>query len=335
LAKSTFCSADYSQISKTSAQAANIEAEYGLFSGGAGGSASESEIVTKQSQVCTSGFNSSAYSNQASDYARTVYQGSLDAWNRCQSLADRGLNFEMQSDPALQGVTVTLSAASTGTASTFLGLSQIGSGRSTCKTTLPGRAGSLSGQVITVDESTSFRFDSGSKLSIICERDMVSDGKNNLSADAQTLVFNTSTGAYQVPLAAIGRLSPVSVDQATAQIKAALSTDINRVNVDINNKLIGFIDPINVVIATAESIPVSNGGAPASGRQYSYPVSIPSGKKLISVWYIPIDNNPDQAGFNQIEAVILNSNTIGLNVSSAGRPALLRILIHAVYGPAT
>lgn len=227
MAKSTFCSADYNKIEKGSSQAANIEASYGLFSGGAGGSATSSEITIKQSQVCTSGFNSSSYSNQAADLSRTIYQGSLDAWNRCQSMANKGINFDIMTDPSLQGVTVTLSQPQ-GFTSTFNGLTQMGTGKSTCKTTIPAQEGSRIGKSITVDEKTSFGFDSSGKLTIICKREMRTDKNGNSFADALTLVFNTSAGAYQVPLAGIGRLSDISVDEATTQIKAAVQENIKR-----------------------------------------------------------------------------------------------------------
>ncbi len=225
LAKSTFCSADYSNTQTSSSQRAAINASYGLFSGGASGAASDSEIVTKQSQVCTSGFNSSAYSNQASYYSRTVYQGSLDAWNQCQALAGRGVIFETQLDSGLQGVSVTLSTVA-GTSGKFLGMSQMGTGRFLCRTTLPARGTSLTGKVITIDASTAFTFDSASKLTINCQRQMIKDAANNLNADAQTLVFNTSAGAYQVPMAAIGSLSRTSVDKAMAQISAAALANV-------------------------------------------------------------------------------------------------------------
>jgi hypothetical protein len=77
LKKSSFCSADYSNKETSSSQKASIEASYGLFDGGASGSANSSAITTMQKNVCTSGFDSSQYSSQASQFARNVYQGAL------------------------------------------------------------------------------------------------------------------------------------------------------------------------------------------------------------------------------------------------------------------
>ncbi len=234
LAKSTFCSADYSNTSNSRSTQAAIEASYAGFGGGASGSVSTSEIVTKQSQVCTSGFNSSAYSNQASAYAKTVYQGSLDAWNQCQALANKGVIFESQTDSGLQGVTVTLSAPA-GASSKFLGMSQMGTGRFLCRTTLPARGTSLTGKLIVIDASTAFTFDSASKLIINCQRQMRLSPAGDLNADAQTLVFNTSAGAYQVPMAAIGAYSRMSFDKAQAQIE---ENTRNLIIANLNNTLV-------------------------------------------------------------------------------------------------
>jgi hypothetical protein len=61
---------------------------------------------------------------------------------------------------------------------------------------------------------------------------------------------------------------------------------------------------------------------------------IPPGSQILATWYVPIDNIPDVAGFSHIEVTIDDENTITLRLSAVtGREALLRILIHAVYGP--
>lgn len=224
MAMSTFCQADYSKIDKSSSQAAAISGSYGPVSGGASGSASESQITETQRNICTSGFNSSAYSSQASSYSQAIYQGALDAWNKCQALSSFGVNFDMQPDPTMQGVTVTISANS-GSTYQFQGLIQTGTGRSTCQTTLPARTGSLSGQVITVDASTSFPFSASNKLTVACSRNMVNDGRGGLSADAQRLIFNTSAGPYQVDLARVGSLSRISADDVISQARAAAKVD--------------------------------------------------------------------------------------------------------------
>ncbi|MDP1615406.1 MAG: hypothetical protein Q8L68_06380 [Methylococcales bacterium] len=219
MAKSTFCSADYSLSSTTSSQQASIKASFmSYFSGGVSGSVSDSQIIETQHNVCTSGFNSSSYSNEASSYSHTIYQGALDAWNQCNALASKGLNFEIQADNTMQGVAVSLSTASTGTSGKFLGLTQVGLGSSVCKTT------TAKGQVITLAENTLFNLNSASKLTVICKRNMRTDGSGNLFADDQTLFFNTSTGAYQVPLAGIGSLSRRTVDTIRAQIDDAVET---------------------------------------------------------------------------------------------------------------
>jgi hypothetical protein len=229
MSKSTFCSADYSKIDESSSQAVAIKASYGLFSGGASGSASSRQIQETQSSVCTSGFSSSAYSNQASDYARVVYQGSLDAWNKCQQLANKGLAFEVQPSSTLQGVSVTITAP-TGLAARFSGVQQYGVGQSNCQTT-------INGKIINFSKSNPllavpFKFTAASRLTLNCTRQMDTIG-NDLIADAQDLVFVTSADNLTVPLAEIGSLSRASVDQ----IKADVTASINQAKIDNQNAI--------------------------------------------------------------------------------------------------
>ncbi len=232
MAASTFCAYDYSNEQTTSSQKASIEASYGLFDGGASGSASASQIKTKQSSICTSGFGSEKYSSRATSFAKNVYQGSLDAWNKCQSLAQQGVNFEVIPEQSGQGATVTLSTTSSGTSVNFNGLDQIGLGRSICTTTRNSNTGSSTGKVLTVDKTTSLKFNSASKLTITCERQMSNDGKGGLFADAQTLVFNTSAGSYQVPMVTIGLSPRVTVEQAVANLQSSVNSQIAQIRTD-------------------------------------------------------------------------------------------------------
>jgi len=245
LAKSTFCSADYSLSSTTSTQQASIKASFSFFSGGASGSTSDTQIIETQKNVCTSGFNSSSYSNEATSYSRTIYQGALDAWNQCNALASKGLNFEIQTDNTMQGVTVSLSTASTGTTGKFLGLSQTGLGTSVCKTT------TSTGQVVTLAENTLFSLSSAKKLTVICKRKLKSDGNGNLFADAQSLIFNTSTGAYQVPLSGIGSLARSTVDQATSEIRTAVNSDTQTFLANENQNTQKLISTINTELKSS------------------------------------------------------------------------------------
>ena len=231
LTKSTFCSADYSSSKTSSDTKAAIEASYGLFSGSGSGSSSKSEIIAKQASVCTSGFNSSAYSDEASAYAQTVYQGSLDAWNKCQELSNKGLDFEVRSSSTLQGVTVIITPAA-GVTATFNGIYQDGSGQSVCKRTIK-PVGSTTGKTVKVDSASFFKFSAAEKVTINCKRIMKKDADGNLSADAQDLIFVTSADSLRVPLAAIGNLSRVTYDQ----IKADFDLDIDKLNKKIGTKL--------------------------------------------------------------------------------------------------
>ena len=274
LAKSTFCSADYSLNSTTSSVQASIKAAFSFFSGGASASVTDSQIIETQKNVCTSGFNSSAYSNEASSYSRTIYQGALDAWNQCNTLASKGINFEIQADNTMQGVTVSLSTASTGTTSKFLGLSQTGLGTSVCKTT------TSTGKVITLAENTLFTLSSAKKLTVICKRTMKKDGKGNLFADAQALIFNTSTGAYQVPLSGIGSLARSTVDQATAEIRATVDADtqtaltaVNQANSSNSSLISSLSNTVNSLLSGLSSL----SSTVSDFTSKSYLTSVPTG----------------------------------------------------------
>lgn len=196
MAKSQFCQSDYSFSS--SSQKGAIEASFmSWFSGGA--SKSDSQIIETQKRVCTSGFNSSSYSNSASSYSRTIYQGALDAWNQCNALANRGVLFEIQPDNTNMGVSVSFSAP-TGTTAKFLGVSQTGIGTSVCKY--------LGTQLA---ENSPMNLSSAYKVSIVCSRNKQIDGSGNYFVDAQSLFFNTSAGMFQVPLSGTAMLSRVTL----------------------------------------------------------------------------------------------------------------------------
>ncbi|WP_284195499.1 phage tail protein [Chitinimonas prasina] len=213
LALSTFCSADYSNNSTLSTQSAQIEASYGLFSGGAGGNASKQDIITKQSQVCTLGFNSSAYSNKTSGYSKTIYQGSLDAWNKCLQIAAKGLEFSILPSSTLQGITVVITAKS-GLSAIYYGVEQFGSGTSKCTTM-------ANGKVLNPSASDPFIFSAASNVTITCKRNLIVKG-SDLSADAQDLVFVTSADSMTVPLAAIGNFSRVTADKIKSDTIATM-----------------------------------------------------------------------------------------------------------------
>jgi len=239
-AMATFCAYDYSSSNISSSQAAQIEASYGMFSGGAGGSASRQEIITKQSQVCSLGFNSSKYWEKASAYSKTVYQGSLDAWNRCQELANKGMEFEVQPSSTMQGVNVAITAPS-GFQAIFYGVTQHGQGRSTCKIM-------ANGKITPISLTKPFTFDAASKVTVDCNRIMKKNG-NDLSADAQDMIFVTSAKNLVVPLAAIGSFSRVTADQLRSETKTQVDA-INTVIDGHNSKL----DTIN------GSVPISCAG---------------------------------------------------------------------------
>ncbi len=189
----------------------------------------------------------------------------------------------MQADPTMQSVSVTMSTSSGGTSTKFLGLSQGGQGHSVCKTQLPARTGSISGKAITVDDTTLLQLDS-SKVSVVCNRQMQKDLAGNKFAEAQTLYFNTQAGIYQVPMGAIGSLSPLSIDQVKADIQASLQKNpvqsspsiivgqvIAVATADCPDGSIaanGVSYPTNMLPALFTAIGYSHGG---SGKQFNVP----------------------------------------------------------------
>ena len=221
LVTSTFCSYDYSQISETSSQAATIKAAYGLFSGGASGSTSRQEIITKQSQICTSGYDSSKYISTATAYSKTVYQGSLDAWNKCQAIAAQNLNFNVQPSSTMQGISVSISVPP-GYDAWFYGVAQYGVGHSDCS--IFGTNGLLN-----VTASSPVKVNAASLVTISCARQMDRIG-NEFIADSQDLVFITSKDNLTVPLASIGSLARATSDQINAQTDGKIKAAITMLN---------------------------------------------------------------------------------------------------------
>jgi|GEM_PF-1660228 len=233
LKKSYFCSEKYSESATSAERKAKIKASYGGFGGDASGSVNETEINKAQEKICTEGYDSTKYAAKASQFAQNVNQGSLEAWNKCQALAKKGIDFELQTDQSMQGAIVTLSS-STGL-HYFNGLDQIGLGRSICTTTRKSNTGSSTGKVLTVDKTTSLKFDSASTLTITCDRQMSSDGKGGLFADAQSLVFTTDEGSYQVPMVTIGLSPRVSIEEAVAKLESSVNSKIAEVKTDLTS----------------------------------------------------------------------------------------------------
>jgi hypothetical protein len=259
LSKSTFCSADYSRTDISSSTKASIKASYALFSGSGSVTVNDSEIIQKQSSVCTAGFNSSAYSNSTTAYSRTVYQGALDAWNKCQELANRGLVFEVLPSSTMQGVTTVITTP-TGFTTKFLGVTQFGVGRSSCTTT-------VNGTLVNVGPSTPINMTAASKVTVNCARQMTQIG-TDLVADAQDLVFVTSADTLMVPLASVGSLARETSDQVKADAlvqakrainlalvapKASISTLTTNVD-DLKNKDSIFSRKINTLYAANKFI---------------------------------------------------------------------------------
>lgn len=211
LAKSQFCQNDYS-LSSTSEKSSISASFLSYFSFGTSGT--ESELIQKQKQVCTLGFNSTKYSNSASSYSRTIYQGAVDAWSQCNALSGQGVKFEFQPDNTNLGVAASFIAA-TGTTAKFYGLTQTGLGTSTCK---------YLGN--TVMENYPIALSSASKVTILCSRNTKQDSNGNYFVDDQTLFFNTSAGAFQIPLKGTAMLSRVTLPSLMDTVKTEVAKNV-------------------------------------------------------------------------------------------------------------
>jgi len=304
LVTSQFCSADFSKITdnnyqygkSTNAQTLNIEASYGPASGSVGSSSSGSNttvvsrdsIIQKQSELCTKGFNSQEYIKNTSDYAKVVYQGSLDAWNQCNNLNASGLKFKTTPSSNLQGLTIDLSAMSTGSSLALTGVMQDG-GKTVCTTTLPPRnSSSRSGNVITVDASTYVPFNNSATLSISCKREMIDDGLGGLSAEQTNLHFKTSAGTVVVPMAAIGKVPRVAYDKAVADIKNLADTQISTISSavqSISKVISGNID--STTVSQNSTLPLLLRVVPAGTIMAYWSKTIPDGWLLCDGSKIP------------------------------------------------
>ncbi|MDD5227940.1 MAG: hypothetical protein PHN45_08950 [Methylococcales bacterium] len=319
LKKANFCAYDYSKVGSSSAEGLGVSAAYDELDFGASlgvnSSASSSQITEKQSSVCQGVFGKDKYVQNISSSSQNIYQGALDAWNQCQALAKKGIDFIYSPDPTMQGVTLTLSTSSSGSTMKFKGLSQTGSGRSTCKTTLPARGTSISGKVITVDETTSFDFNSASNVTITCDRQMLSNGQGDLSADAQTLVFNTSAGAYQIPLGKIGLLSRSTVDQVIVNAKAAansaVASQIAKIKTDYQNADAALTNSTNSLTNSVNSLNSSVSSLRSDVDSHTRSI----GYLKSGVSYVLGANNTCPAGYTDLGMIgfIMSSSNYGNN----------------------
>jgi|GEM_PF-5352593 len=213
--KASFCASEYNAKSE---QAALIESAYSLLGG-----SDLAGISDAQKRLC-SGFGSDIYIGKTAQSTQNIFQDSIQEWNNCKTLAQKGVDFVMQPARNLQSFSFTLST-SLGNQEKFLGLTQGGSGRSICKATLPARNSSAL-KSIAVDETTALPFDFNNKLQITCNRQMQKDSNGDLSAEAQTLELKTGKGTYQVEVEAIGALSKMSVDKVIADVQESIKSKI-------------------------------------------------------------------------------------------------------------
>ncbi len=121
------------------------------------------------------------------------------------------------------------------------------------------------------------------------------------------------------------------VKEATKEAITRIETKKREIEKELTKNQVKFIQPINTVIGTSSTQAPYK--VPSGGNQsYEIPIDIPNGGKLISAWYVPIDNLGNLSGFQTIDVSISGKNRIKLTLASrSNAQALLRIVIQGVY----
>lgn len=217
LALSEFCSYDYNYAN--SAQQGNIKAGLSFlgFSLGGGGGTGSASIATTQKNLCTKGFNSNAYISNTSSYSKQLYQGSLDAWTRCNELSSRGLIVNIDTSPDFTTTNVSLSWP--GTAGPVFKGFYVPTNTDDLKGNAACTISVNAGVPVTASKATNFQLN-GSVATFNCSRVFYPDGKGNRFSNPTRLSFNTSEGNINVDLPPIGFLPLQTVSQVVAQATA-------------------------------------------------------------------------------------------------------------------
>lgn len=223
--KASFCSYDYSSTDISSSTKATIQAEYKFFSASGSYETDDRKVIQTQKQVCTSGFDSSKYLKDTSNYTKTVHDRVVDAWDRCQSLGDKGVIFDLETDATLSGAVVTVITAA-GMQARLLGVSTVGKGKSICVTNVG------SGRV-PINEDTVMTIDSNTVITITCNRDKRLEGDDEVM-DEQMLVVSTSVGNYTVPFSATTLAGTSTIDLIQREVQGTFDARFKGAVLSVN-----------------------------------------------------------------------------------------------------
>ena len=253
-----FCEASYS--SSSSSRRSSMEASFsvfGFFGIGGGGGRSSSLTQTEWDKVCEDDdLREELYAYELLQ-SETIFQGSLDAWERCLSLNARGLETDIRPTSDSTGGSFDLYWTGSGKAD-FLGIDQPDLGPAECTVTTAGKNG-LSAAPVLAD--TQFKL-STKAANFSCMRSVHALSDGTLGADALRLTVKTSDGSFDIdmpPLAlrqvGIGEMD--SIHERMAEISA------------INERL----EELDARVDMLEAVNVSEGKPARPGSYYQSSVS--------------------------------------------------------------
>lgn len=186
-----FCEQSYE--SSSTARQGSLGISFGplSFGGGAGSS------LTQESweRICEDeDLRDELYSFESLQ-SETIYQGSLDAWERCLAMNARSLKTDIRPTSDLTAVSFDLYWTGSSKA-TFLGIDQPDLGQADCTVTTAGNTGL---NAASVQPNTRFKLKT-SAANFSCIRDTMADDDGTLFSDALRLTVKTSDGSFDIDM---------------------------------------------------------------------------------------------------------------------------------------
>ena len=225
-----FCQESYA--SSSSSRQGSMKASFSvlnIFSIGGGGGSGSSLTQTQWERICEDESLREELYTYDSIQSQTIFQGSLDAWEQCLALNERGLKTDIRPTSDLTGVSFDLYWTGSSKAD-FLGIDQPDLGQAQCTVTTSGKNG-LSAEPVT--PSSRLRL-SSSAANFSCQRqlDALSDG--SLAAEALRLTVKTSDGSFDIdmPPLALRQVSIGEMDgiyDAVASLEGRLNNELVRI----------------------------------------------------------------------------------------------------------
>jgi hypothetical protein len=141
-----------------------------------------------------------------------------------------------------------------------------------------------------------------------------------LTSDVKAL--DKRTTALETP-EALKASTKVATDAVAAAGKAASD--------NLKANAVGFIGPINTLICIQANVGCQL--VPANDPNLDLVQDIPVDRKLLGAWVVPVENLPDTAAFNHLDASVIDRKTIRVRAVPRSSFGQLRVFVYAVYGP--